>query len=62
MLSVTCKYAKRRFAECRYAECRYTVIREYSRGKYHCSVDLLFDFIGLAFLANKNQNYQLSYS
>ena len=31
-------------------------------GKYHCTVDLLFDWFGLASFANKNKNCQLSYS
>ncbi len=36
--------------------------REYLWGKYHCTVDLLFDRFGLACFANKNKNCQLSYS
>ncbi len=36
--------------------------QEYSRGKYHFTVDLLFDWIGLVCFANKNKNCQLSYS
>jgi hypothetical protein len=36
--------------------------REYLRGKYHCTIDLLFDWFGLFFSANKNKNCQLSYS
>ncbi len=28
--------------------------REYYRGKYHCTVDLLFDRFGLVCFANKN--------
>ncbi len=36
--------------------------REYSRGKYHCTTDLLFDLFELACFANKNKNCQLSYS
>jgi len=36
--------------------------REYLRGKNHCTVDLLFDWFGLACLANKNKNYNLAYS
>ncbi len=36
--------------------------REYQRGKYHCTVDLLFDWFGLVRFANKNKNFQLSYS
>ncbi len=35
--------------------------REYKRGRYHCTVDLLFDWFGLVCFANKNKNYQLSY-
>jgi len=30
--------------------------REYQRGKYHCTVDLLFDWFGLVCFANKNKN------
>jgi hypothetical protein len=29
--------------------------REYKRGKYHCIVDLLFDWFGLVCYANKNK-------
>ncbi len=36
--------------------------REYERGKYHCTADLLFDWFELACFANKNKNCQLSYS
>ncbi len=36
--------------------------REYLRGKYHCTVDLLFDWFRLVCFANKNKKYQLSYS
>jgi len=32
--------------------------REYLRGKYHCTIDLLFDWFGLVCLANKNKNCQ----
>ncbi len=32
------------------------------RGKYHCTVDLLFDWLGLVCFANKNKNCQLSSS
>ncbi len=40
-----------------------TLSREYWRGKYHCTVDLLFDWwFGLVCFANKNKNCQLSYS
>ena len=31
-------------------------------GKYHCTIDLLFDWFGLVCFANKNKNCQLSYS
>ncbi len=31
-------------------------------GKYHCTVDLLFDWFGLVCFANKNKNCHLSYS
>jgi len=33
-----------------------TGTREYLRGKYHCTVDLLFDWFGLVCFANKNKN------
>ncbi len=36
--------------------------REYWRGKYHCTVGLLFDQFGLACFANKNKQIQFSYS
>ncbi len=36
--------------------------REYQRGKYHCTIDLLFDRFGLVCFANKNMYFQLSYS
>jgi hypothetical protein len=36
--------------------------REYLRGKYHCTIDLLFDWFGLTCFANKNKNCHLSYS
>jgi hypothetical protein len=29
--------------------------REYQRGKYHCTVDLLFDWFGLVCFANRNK-------
>jgi hypothetical protein len=32
--------------------------REYYRGKYHCSIDLLFDWFGSVCFANKNKNCQ----
>jgi ankyrin repeat protein len=34
----------------------------YTRGKYHCTIDLLFDWFGLVCFGNKNKNCQLSYS
>ncbi len=36
--------------------------REYLGGKYHCTVDLLFDWFGFVCFANKNKNCQLSYN
>ncbi len=36
--------------------------REYKRGKYHCTIDLPFDWSGLVCLANKDKNCQLSHS
>jgi hypothetical protein len=32
------------------------------KGKYHCTVDLLFEWFGLVCFANKNKNCQLSYN
>ncbi len=32
------------------------------KGKYPCTIDLLFDWFGLVSFANKNENCQLSYS
>jgi hypothetical protein len=29
--------------------------REYLRGKYHCTIDLLFDWFGFICFANKNK-------
>jgi len=40
----------------------YCSAREYWRGKYLCTIDLLFDWFGLVCFANKNINCQLSYS
>ncbi len=37
-------------------------VREYSRGKYHCTVDLRFDWFGLVCFANKNKKCHLSYN
>ncbi len=31
-------------------------------GKYHCTIELLLDWFGLVCFANKNKNWQLSYS
>jgi hypothetical protein len=39
-----------------------SLTREYSKGKYHCTLDLLFDWFGLVCFANKNKICQLSYS
>jgi hypothetical protein len=39
-----------------------TLAREYLSGKYHCTIDLLFDWFRLVCFANKNKNCQLSYS
>ncbi len=36
--------------------------RKYWRGKYHCTVDLLFDWFGLVCFENKNKICQLSCS
>ncbi len=36
--------------------------REYLRGKYHCTIDLLFDWFILVCFANKDKNCQLLYS
>jgi hypothetical protein len=36
--------------------------REHYTGKYHCTVDLLFDLFVLVCFTNKNENCQLSYS
>jgi hypothetical protein len=33
--------------------------QEHLRGKYHCTVDLLFDLFGLVCFANKNKSCQL---
>jgi hypothetical protein len=30
--------------------------KEYERWKYHCTVDVLFDWFGLVCFANKNKN------
>ncbi len=38
------------------------IVRNTKRGKYHCTVDLQFDWFGLVCFANKNINCQLSYS
>jgi hypothetical protein len=36
-------------------QCRDYVTREYQRGKYHCTIDLLFDWFGLICFVNKKQ-------
>ncbi len=36
--------------------------REYQRRKYHCTIDLLFDWFGLVCFANKNKKCQQSYN
>ncbi len=33
----------------------FDLAREYLRGKYHCTIDLLFDWFGLVCLANKTK-------
>jgi len=35
-----------------------TPTREYLRGKYHCTINLLFDWFGLVCFANKYKNCQ----
>jgi hypothetical protein len=35
---------------------------ENTKGKFHCTIDLLFDWFGLDCFANKNKNCQLLYS
>ncbi len=35
---------------------------DYYREKYHCTVDLLFDWFGIVCFTNKNKTCQLSYS
>ncbi len=32
------------------------------KGKYHCTIEHLFDWFGLVCFANKNKNCQLAYS
>ncbi len=32
--------------------------QENLKGKYHCTIDLMFDWFGLACFANKNKNCQ----
>ncbi len=39
---------------------KYILGREYLRGKYHCTIDLLFDWFGLVCFANRNKNCQQS--
>jgi len=42
--------------------CNYKTRQGILKGKYHCTVDLLFDWFGLVCFANKNKNCPLSYS
>jgi hypothetical protein len=35
-----------------------TLSMKIQRGKYHCTIDLLFDWFGLICFANKNKNCQ----
>jgi hypothetical protein len=37
------------------------IIQGILKGKYHCTIDLLFDWFGLVCFANKNKNCQQSY-
>ncbi len=50
---------KKGFLVCCAVDC---YIREYWRGKYQCTIDLLFDWFGLVCFTNRNKNFQLSYS
>ena len=42
-------------------ECLSLVIPGNTKGG-HCTIDLLFDWFGLVCFANKNKNFQVSYS
>ncbi len=37
----------------------YSCTREYLRGKYHCTIDLLFDWFGLLSFENKKQKLSI---
>jgi hypothetical protein len=39
-----------------------TLAKEYLRGKYHCTIYLLFDWFGLVCFANKIKKFLLSHS
>jgi hypothetical protein len=39
-----------------------TLLQGILKGKYHCTIDLLFDWFGLVCFANENKNCQLSCS
>ncbi len=43
-----------RFFEFAKRICSYAEIREHLRGKYHCTIDLLFDWFGISCLTNDN--------
>jgi len=47
---------------CMAASSIYRLIQGILKGKYHCTIHLLFDWSGLVCFANKNKNYQLLYS
>ncbi len=44
------------------SEVQERLVQEILKGKYHCTIDLLFDWFGLVCFANKNKNCQLSYN
>ncbi len=44
---------------CNKLEC---LTKEYKRGKFHCTIDLLFDWFGLVYFATKNKICQFLYS
>jgi hypothetical protein len=41
---------------------RHPMVEAGNTRKYHCTIGLLFNWFGLVCFANKNKNYQLSYS
>jgi hypothetical protein len=53
---------ERQKERCMASDNKMTQNRKYKRGKYHCTIDLLFDWSGLVCFANKNKYCQLSYS